>query len=107
MVLACNGTSYGNVTLFDVRVGNTPEPVADVLLVIDDPNYLHGTEAGLWHLDEETGTDVLDSSGNEQHGVISGAVTNTTQDVVSFHNEIGYTLSDGTTYYKEVGLSKQ
>ena len=105
LVLFTDGTSFGNVTLFDLRIGDTTESVADVLLVIDTPNYLHGTESGGWHLDEEVGVYALNSIDPTKPGTATGGVTVTTQDVVSFHNEVGYTLADGATFYLESSLS--
>ena len=91
LLLGTDGTNYGNIQLFELRVGDTTEPLADVLISYQDPNYLHGTEAGIWHIDEQAGTTVFDSSGNGNHGTASGGFSYTTQDVVSFQNKVGFT----------------
>lgn len=97
LALAYDGTTYGNINLFDFRVGDTTEPVGDILNVISNPNYLHNTETGIWHLDEEAGTTSFDSIGGN-HGVDTGGVTHVNQDVVSWPNKVGnspWGINDG------------
>lgn len=107
LVFGYNGTTYGNIELFDFRCGDAVEPIADVNLIYDNPNALFSTETGIWHLDENSGTTRFDSSGNDNHGVASGGVTIGSQNVVSFQNVKGYLVSDGVSYYEnddETGL---
>lgn len=90
LVLGYDGTTYGNIELFDFRCGDAVEPISDVNLVYDNPNALFSTETDIWHLDENSGTTNYDSSGNANDGTASGGVTWGTQDVVSFQNYYGY-----------------
>lgn len=90
LVLGIDIATYGNIELFDFRVGDAIEPIADVNLIYDNPNALFGTETGIWHLDENSGTDNYDSSGNGNNGVASGGVTWSSQNIVSFQNYYGY-----------------
>lgn len=61
-------------------------------------------------MDEGSGDVCYDSSGNENHGSIINAITvppeedpnsiHQYQNIKSFHNDDGYTLSDGVTYFR-------
>lgn len=101
---------YGG-ELFDFRL-------LDAELTADEVAYMAslgkiGTEPGsgtLWYkMDEQEGTNALDSSGNGNTGTITNATLSTfhaTQDVYSYQNQVGYTQRmyfDGTDDYIAMG----
>jgi hypothetical protein len=94
-------SDYANGQIFDVRIHNTEltsQQIEDVFR-----GKLSGSEVGHWKTDEETGGKLYDSSGNDNHGTINGSPIWTRQNVVSFPNKEGFTISDGATYYEDDG----
>lgn len=81
---------FSDLDIWDARVHNAELTQAEIDLLVANPNALTGHEVGMWHLDEGAGLTAFDSSGNGQHGTISGGVSQSTQDVVSFQNYGGY-----------------
>jgi len=101
------GSKYFDGALFGVLLYTT-------VLSADNVTYLHtfgksGTNPTLgwaviqWLMDEQSGTISYDSSGNELDATHSGGVTHTTQDIYSWHNNFGYTLSGAVFLPKDYG----
>lgn len=57
----------------------------------------NGSLYRFYRCDEQSGSTAYDSSGSGNHGTIESGITHSTQDTISYQNNVGYTLS-GSVY---------
>ncbi len=113
---AVNDTKNYDGAMFDLRVFDKELSSAEIDSVRGFESVALANLVAQYKGDEQIESVSYDSSGNERHGTITNATLSTfhsTQTATitssfpgySWQNQLGYTLSDGATYYKETACS--